>query len=281
MTDSSITRLALREGSLPAILVAAAAAAAVAILGSVVKPEVDNPGWLAVTAVVTTIVPSIPAAIAYRRRSRRRDPAAEVTRLENGEIRRPVALIVIIAAAGITLLTAAVYFATALVSLVGIVIPLLGIILVFVSLLSTPVITAILVNRAFRRLGHYLGDHPYRATAIAVVLSTGGVFGLLSLVIMAASSSYRDANTTLGLIVGSVIFGIALLIGAELGTQHARLRQVAFVEQRLQNALVTPPDPALRRLEEGQVRGMPVRRPLRDSSPSMFPAPDPAQRRVA
>jgi hypothetical protein len=173
-----------------------------------------------VTGTLVSGAGALPAAIEYRLLGRRRNVADEISRIRQGELRRPVGLVVIMLAAALFLAEvmadAAVGGSAFATSLPGV----------------TPVALTGLIGAALAFFiswyaSHYLGKHPYRWTVVAV----GGVF----IIIEVANLGSFGAGWRFVLYLSSVTFAhSSLVLNASLaGVWCGRRRHDKFLANKL------------------------------------------------
>jgi Short C-terminal domain len=123
-----------------------------------------------VTGTLTAGAASLPAAIEYSWRGRRRNVADDISRIRQGELRRPVALVVV-------MLTAALFLAEVIAEVIdhSRALPLPLELRVETELVFVGLIAGALAFFISWYASHYLGKHPYRWTVVAV----GAVFVLV------------------------------------------------------------------------------------------------------
>jgi hypothetical protein len=173
-----------------------------------------------VTGTLVSGAGALPAAIEYRLLGRRRNVADEISRIRQGELRRPVGLVVIMLAAALFL---AVVMADAAVGARALATSLPGVTLVAL----TGLIAAALAFFISWYASHYLGKHPYRWTVVAV----GGVF----IIIEVANLGSFGAGWRFVLYLSSVTFAhSSLVLNASLaGVWCGRRRHDKFLAKKL------------------------------------------------
>jgi hypothetical protein len=123
-----------------------------------------------VASTLTAGAGGLPAAIEYSLRGRRRNVADDISRIRQGELRRPVALVVV-------MLTAALFLAEVIAEVIdhSAALPLPLWLRVETELVFVGLIAGALAFFISWYASHYLGKHPYRWTVVAV----GAVFVLV------------------------------------------------------------------------------------------------------
>jgi Short C-terminal domain len=173
-----------------------------------------------VTGTLVSGAGALPAAIEYRLLGRRRNVTDEISRIRQGELRRPVGLVVVMLAAALFL---AEVMADAAVGARALATSLPGVTLVAL----TGLIAAALAFFISWYASHYLGKHPYRWTVVAV----GGVF----IIIVAANLGSFGAGWRFVLYLSSVTFAhSSLVLNASLaGVWCGRGRHDKFLAKKL------------------------------------------------
>jgi len=123
-----------------------------------------------VSGTLTAGAGALPAAIDYSRQGKRRNVTDEISRLRQGELRRPVGLVVV-------MLTAALFLAEVIAEVIdhSRALPLPLWLRVETELVFVGLIAGALAFFISWYASHYLGKHPYRWTVVAV----GAVFVLM------------------------------------------------------------------------------------------------------
>jgi Short C-terminal domain len=171
-----------------------------------------------VTGTLVSGAGAVPAAIEYRLLGRRRNATDEISRIRQGELRRPVGLVVVMLAAAL--------FLAEVMADVGA--RALAPSLPRVTLVAlTGLIAAALAFFISRYASHYLGKHPYRWTVVAV----GGVF----IIIEVANLGSFGAGWGFVLYLSSVTFAhSSLVLNASLaGVWCGRGRHDKFLAKKL------------------------------------------------
>jgi hypothetical protein len=172
------------------------------------------------TGTLTAGGGALPAAIEYSLLGRRRNVTDEISRIRQGELRRPVGLVVVMLAAALFLAVVmtdvAVGARARATSLPGVTVVAL-----------TGLIAAALAFFISWYASHYLGKHPYRWTVVAV----GGVF----IIIVAANLGSFGAGWGFVLYLSSVTFAhSSLVLNASLaGVWCGRGRHDKFLAMKL------------------------------------------------
>jgi hypothetical protein len=163
---------------------------------------------------------ALPAAIEYRLVGRRRNVTDEMSRIRQGELRRPVGLVVVMLAAAL--------FLAEVMADVAVRARALATSLPAVTLVAlTGLIAAALAFPISWYASHYLGKHPYRWTVVAV----GGVF----IIIVVANLGSFGAGWGFVLYLSSVTFAhSSLVLNASLaGVWCGRGRHDKFLAKKL------------------------------------------------
>jgi Short C-terminal domain len=190
------------------------------------------------TTSVTVLALGVPPAVELRIKSRRRDTNVDIARIQRGELRRPVGLVVILLAAAIVLLDSApgimIWGISPVLSrledntakVVGG--PLLG---------TTPVIVGMCLFLVASYASHYFATRPYLWTAIAV----GCALAVRELVVLAmwSVSSFKSfVRETYGSLAGILVAEVLAYLGGLLficmvGAWLGRRYHDAFLAKRL------------------------------------------------
>jgi|SRR6478672_1727043 len=152
MASRHTVKQRLREGSVLGIVASAASAVAAGYICTLL----NVPG--VVQGTVTAGAAALPAAIEYSLQSQRRDDADDAARIAQGELRRPIGLVVALFVAALVL---SIFAPLALVWMLS------STAAYFISLAVGWIITFFIASYA----SHYLGKHPYRWTAIATTIA--------------------------------------------------------------------------------------------------------------
>jgi hypothetical protein len=175
-----------------------------------------------VQSSVLAIAVGLPAAIAYRQQGRRRDKTEDAARIAQGELRRPVGLVVAMLAAALLL--------TVLIS---------GSIPTVIIGESTPAWLAFgcwfLIGAALGFVmssyaSHYLGKHPYRWTTVAagIVTVLWASFGLT------VSATSGDGWGTALLVLVTIFASLLPFVGACVGgAWYGKRHHAKFLQKKL------------------------------------------------
>ncbi|MEV3902157.1 SHOCT domain-containing protein [Mycobacterium sp. NPDC050551] len=207
MTDGSRAQLDQRTAIGAGTSIAAAVAAGVLCARAQIPADI--------TATLVAGAGGLPAAIEYSLRSRRRNTAEDIARLKRGELRRPVWLVTIMLSAALLLSYAAVMLFLPIPALRGLrsIVILSG---AESSLLAMPIAWY---------ASHYLGQHPYRWTALACCITVSPFVATL-LVPPDIDGLVHFMLPHLGFLLGSTFVGV--LVG--------RYRHAGFVAWKLKRA---------------------------------------------
>jgi hypothetical protein len=149
---------------------------------------------------VTAGAVGLPAAIDYHLQARRRDTAADIARIHQNQLRRPVGLVVVMFAAALFAFEQMGMFSGHRFGLLGL----------LVAFLLAMVADCFIASYA----SHYLGEHPYRWIAVAVVCAY-----VAQLLLLLSPSRYVKSYGNL-----LKIYGNPYWRGAEhLGASHVVL----------------------------------------------------------
>jgi hypothetical protein len=199
----------------------------------------------------------VPAAIELYVKSHRRDPEEDVALLRQGELRRPIAPVVIVEA----LLLTIVYFGSSYpLFLIDVTNPW-GRVL-YIALTAAPIAAAIVIAL---RASHYFGSRPNVWTSVAVFCAT--VFAPLVFTLRANTVFPGSTATDLSKFVNDAQFtqlamawtfgkGVVLLVVCLIGVRFGRARRDKFLRRLLARAerkvaRTKPVGPSARRAGSG------------------------------
>ena len=225
MSDGAV--LASNRESNVLALVAVFAAVAVGLICSFLAVSADVAGAL------VSATGAIPAGIGLYRSRKRRDPSADLRRLRQGELRRPVALVVVLLAVSLlawdSLVGAIIGSAAAVTGWV--MLSWLGILLTYVG-------AFVLALYA----GHYLGSNPYALGSIAVV----GMLVARVAILMATLEALGLGDQT-AYYLAWMLLHIGTWAAVLLGISVSRRRQERFIAEKaakLESTMTPPSQPS-------------------------------------
>lgn len=200
----------------------------------------------------------VPAAVEYRLQSKRRDPNAEAARLQQGELRRPVPLLVVMFVAAVFILDSVIgAFVGGVYGALGAMGVDIGVGGVFVWLLIIA-IWSLLSAVVAGSIANYLGAHPYLWITVGMVIAAA--IRILILLSMRFWGGYDvDPTDAAVAMLGYVACFAVSLVGVRIGLRY-RARFIARELRRVQRkqphasaapsyTLLPPPNPRDRRLE--------------------------------
>ncbi|BDY28949.1 SHOCT domain-containing protein [Mycolicibacterium mageritense] len=219
MTTSPKAASHFDERSLVGISTSASAAVAVGLICT----YLDSPPE--VTGTLVAAAGGLPAAIEYSLRTRQRDVVDDISSVKKGELQRPVGLLVVMHTATVLLIEAA----CALMPLPR------GLSLAGMVMLSAS-ICAVLAFLVASRVAHYLGEHPYRWTAVAVTAA----YLIEAIIFLALNLAFGDGNSGMpwsgwwrDVSFGFTYYLLAL-VGSLAGAWYAGRRHATFLRRKLQ-----------------------------------------------
>ncbi|MGJ0388317.1 hypothetical protein [Microbacterium sp. CGR1] len=192
------------------VAVIAAVVVGLACSFAAVSPEISG--------TLVSATGAIPAGIGLYRSRKNRDRAADLARLRDGELRRPVALVVVILAVGLLAwdsLTGAIFGSAAAVAGIEA--------LSWIAMLVTYAGAFVMAMYA----GHYLGTNPYAMATLAVV-------GMLAarVVILAVTLTSIGAADLIPYYLAAMLLHVLTLGVVLLGVFVGRRRQPRFVAEK-------------------------------------------------
>jgi hypothetical protein len=217
--------LRLKDNSLLGILASVAAALAAGKMCSWAGADQST------TTTVTALTLGVPAAVELRLRSRRRDNDIDIARIQRGELRRPVGLVVVLLAAAVVLLDSGAGF-------IGVEID--GLLKhlpdraadVMAGLSVFPAAgLGVAVFLLASYASHYFANRPYLWTATAI----GCALGIRELVVLIMfNGALRKVNPSLSVWLAGEVGGyLAFLVIAIVGVWLGRRYHDAFLAKML------------------------------------------------
>jgi len=189
------------------------------------------------TTTVMGLALGLPAALEVQIQSRRRDANVDIARIERGDLRRPVALVVMLLAAAIVLLHTAFESMTAYIQLALSHLPGAGKIysnntaevwhgLSILPLTSFGMCLFLVASYA----SHYFAKRPYLWTATAV----GCALAVKELVMLMLRNGIREKGGSLpGVLVAEVLIYLGFLVICMVGVWLGRRYHEAFLAKKL------------------------------------------------
>jgi hypothetical protein len=172
-----------------------------------------------VTGTLTAGAASLPAAVAYSLQGRRRNVTDEISRIRQGELRRPVGLVMVMLVAALflaELISPPIEMRTSLRGEPGEVL--------------TALITAALAFFISWYASHYLGKHPYRWTVVAV----GALFIIDTVIYIALSAGAPWYWQDFLFFLSSIIVRYSMVLNASLaGAWYGRRHYDKFLAKKL------------------------------------------------
>jgi Short C-terminal domain len=165
-----------------------------AVLVALVCTQLQAPPW--VTGPLTAGAGALPAAIEYSRQGRRRNVTDDILRIRQGELRRPVGLVVV-------MLTPA---------------------LLLAAEFGAPGSLVAFFSASYA--SHYLGKHPYRWTVVAA-----GMAYIIYTIVEATLGIGKSLNGWL--LVLDFAYPLTMLIASLAGTWYGRRHHDQFLAKKL------------------------------------------------
>jgi hypothetical protein len=231
-----------------------------------------------VTSSVTAFAGALPAAIALHMKGRRRDINRDTARVRDGDLRRPVGLVVVLLAAAVLLLDTAVgAMAGGIQGRIGDLIRA-GI----VETSTAQVVASLLTSFLFMLLGiclflvasyasHYLGKYPYLWTAGAVGCAL--VVRVLAVRVSWESMLKSAMGVSIGMfLLGTIVFYLGVLVVCMAGAWFGRRHHDEFLATKL--ARMERKAPLLDAATQPQATA------TKQTAPANLPAPNARERRL-
>jgi Short C-terminal domain len=182
------------------------------------------------TTTVTALTLGVPAAVELRLKSRRRDNAADIARIQRGELRRPVGLVVVLVAAVVVLLDSAAGFVRVEIDDSLSRVPRLAAYVTRALDIFPLTCLGVSLFLVASYASHYFARRPYLWTATAV----GCALAIRELVVLMFKSTLQKMDSSLPhWLVGEVVAYVDFLVISMVAVWLGRRYHDAFLAKKL------------------------------------------------